>query len=506
VTLAVALGSAGVLVAASVLAMVLAFAEKVPCRAGAWNYDVKKYQDFCYTDIYPLYYTEGLYDKQVPYSGHPVEYPVLIGGAMQAVAWLVRNVDATVRGREFYDLTAILLALCAVAAVLATARAAGPGRRWQALLVALSPALILNAFVNWDLIAMALTALGIAAWATRRGVWAGVLLGLAVATKFYPLVVLGALLLLCLRAGRLREFAKTFAAAALAWLAVNVPVMIAALPGWATFYIFSQNRGADWGSVWYMFEYFQLPRLGNYQLSALNEMSGVALVVTFAAIALLALAAPVRPRLPQVCFLLLAAFLMTNKVWSPQYVIWLVPLAVLARPRLWPYLLWQLAEIGYFFGIWAYLIFQERLDGQTFAGYQGLSTGWYFTLLAARFLTVALLAAYVVRDILYPERDVVRAEGLDDPAGGVLDHAPDRFRIRIQRGRPLSVGLVRAGGLGAQLLLQPADVGGQPAVLLGCLADHGGARGPDHAEQQRRVDRPRRDVGVPVPPGAELVA
>ena len=220
---------------------------------------------------------------------------MLIGGAMQAVAWLVRNVDAVIRGREFFDVTAVLLAVCAVAAVLATARAAGPDRRWQALMVALSPALILNAFVNWDLIAMALTALGIAAWAARRGVWAGVLLGLGVATKFYPLVVLGALLLLCLRAGRLKDFARTFAAAALAWLAVNLPVMIVAPSGWATFYVFSKDRGADWGSVWYMFEYFNLPKLGNYQLGVLNEMSAAALIVAFAAIALLALAAPRRP-------------------------------------------------------------------------------------------------------------------------------------------------------------------------------------------------------------------
>jgi uncharacterized membrane protein len=435
-TLAVTLGSTSVLIAATVLAMVLAFAEKIPCRSGAWNDYAKQFQRSCYTDIYPLYYNEGLSSGQAPYTGHHVEYPVLIGGAMQAAAWLVRNIDPLIRGREFYDFTAIGLALCAVAAVVATARAAGVGRRWQALMVALSPALILNAFVNWDLIAMALTALGIAAWAARRGVWAGVLLGLAVATKFYPLVVLGALLLLCLRAGRMREFAKTFAAASLSWLAVNLPVMIAALPGWATFYVFSKNRGADWGSAWYMFEYFNLPGLGNYQLSELNKMSAAALLAAFAAIALLALAAPRRPRLPQVCFLLLAVFLMTNKVWSPQYVVWLVPLAVLARPRLWPYLLWQLAEIGYFFGIWGYLIFQYHLDGHAFPGYQGISSGWYFTFLAARFLTVALLAACVVRDILYPERDVVRALGQDDPAGGVLDHAPDRFRLPAPFRRP----------------------------------------------------------------------
>jgi uncharacterized membrane protein len=432
-TLAAVLGSTSVLIAATVLAMVLAFAEKVPCRSGAWNSYTKQFQDSCYTDIYPLYYTEGLSAGKVPYTGHPVEYPVLIGGAMQAAAWLVRNVDVVIRGREFYDVTAVLLALCAVAGVVATARAAGPDRRWQALLVALSPALILAAFVNWDLIAFALTALGIAAWAARRGVWAGVLLGLAVATKFYPLVVLGALLLLCLRAGRLKELAQTLAAAALAWLAVDLPVMLAAPSGWAYFYEFSKNRGADWGSIWYMFEYFNVRGLGNFQLGMLNEMSAAVSVAAYAAIALLALAAPRRPRLPQLCFLLLAAFLMTNKVWSPQYVIWLVPLAVLARPRLWPYVLWQLAEVGYFFGIWGYLIFQYRITGHTFAGYQGISTGWYFALLLARFFTVALLAAYVVRDILHPERDVVRAHGLDDPAGGVLDQAPDRFRIRLNR-------------------------------------------------------------------------
>jgi len=433
-TLAVALGGTGVLVAASVLGMALAFAEKMPCRSGAWNYYAKQFQDACYTDIYPLYYGEGLSAGKVPYTGHPVEYPVLIGGAMQAAAWLVRNVSAVIRGREFFDVTVVLLAVCAVAGVLATARAAGPDRRWQALMVALSPALILNAFVNWDLIAFALTALGIAAWAARRGVWAGVLFGLAVATKFYPLVIFGPLLLLCLRAGRMREFARTLAAAAFSWLAVNLPVMIAAPSGWAYFYVFSKDRAADWGSIWYLFEHYNVPVLGNTQLSVLNDMSAAFFAAACAAIAVLALAAPRRPRLPQLCFLVLAAFLMTNKVWSPQYIIWLVPLAVLARPRLWPYLLWQLAEVAYFFGIWGYLIFVFIGEGNQVTGYQGISTGWYFAVLLARFLTVGLLAAYVVRDILQPERDVVRARGHDDPAGGILDHAEDRFRLRLTPG------------------------------------------------------------------------
>ena len=369
----------------------------------------------------------------MPYSGHHVEYPVLIGAAMQAAAWLVRSIaDPYARGREFFDITVILLVICAVAGVVATGYAAGPRRRWQALLVALAPGLILSAFINWDLIAMALAALGLAAWAAKRGVLAGVLFGLAVATKFYPLVLFGPLVLLCLRAGRMRDFWVTFSSAAVAWLAVNVPVMIVAPAGWATFYEFSRTRPADWGSIWYLFEHFSVPVLGRTSVATLNLISAVAFGVACVAIVVLALAAPRRPRLPQLCFLVLAVFLMTNKVWSPQYVIWLVPLAVLARPRFWPYALWQLAEVGYFFGIWGYLIFVFR-NGAVIPGYNGLSTGWYFASLLARFLTVALLCGYVVRDVLRPGRDIVRADGEDDPAGGVLAGAPDRFVLRLRR-------------------------------------------------------------------------
>src|SRR6516165_11108512 len=120
--LAVALGSTGVLVAASVLGMVLAFAEKSPCRSGAWNSYASQFQRGCYTDIYPLYYGEGLAAGKVPYTGHPVEYPVLIGAAMQAAAWLVRPIsDAAIRGREFFDVTVVLLTLFALAGTLATA-------------------------------------------------------------------------------------------------------------------------------------------------------------------------------------------------------------------------------------------------------------------------------------------------------------------------------------------------------------------------------------------------
>src|ERR1035437_5289049 len=66
-------------------------------------------------------------------------------------------------------------------------------------------------------------------------------------------------------------------------------------------------------------------------------------------------------------------------------------------------------------------------------------------------------------------------------------------------------GSAAARGSGGQMLLQPADVGGQAAVGVGCLADDGGAGRPDHPEQQGRVDGARGDVGVPVLARAGLI-
>ncbi|MGH3279339.1 MAG: glycosyltransferase family 87 protein, partial [Trebonia sp.] len=349
-------------IAASVLAALLGYAQKMPCSyGGAWNNNVAQFHDLCYTDIYPLYYTEQLADGKVPYYGHRVEYPVLMGWMMEAASWLVHSVgNAFTRGTDFYDVTVVMLTVCLIAGVVATGATAyreSDRAGWQAaLIVALSPGLILAAFINWDLFAMALTACGLAAWAYRRPWLAGVFLGLAVATKFYPLLFFGALFLLCLRAGKLREFGKALAGGLIAWLVINLPVALTATPGWAEFYAFSRSRGADWGSIWYLFESYQVTGVGNSSLGVLNLMSSGAFAVACVAIVVLALAAPRRPRLPQLCFLILASFLMLNKVWSPQYVIWLVPLAVLSRPRIWAYVLWQLAEVAYFFGIWGLFV------------------------------------------------------------------------------------------------------------------------------------------------------
>lgn len=411
------------------LGATLAYLVRLPCRSGGWNDQVTTYTNFCYTDIYPLYFdrqlaTQNPYFADVPFDKQ-VEYPVVLGEVMQVIAWIARRWERDVAAQAtlFYDLTVVLMGLCLVGGVLLMAAVAGPGRRWDALWYALAPAVVLAAYINWDLVAGVLSMGTLLAWARRRQVLAGVLLGLAIATKFYPLMFVGALFLLTLRTARWRPFLVTLGSAVAAWLVVNVPFMVFAWDGWRRFYVFSQERGVDWGSPWLFFQSKGWPVLGTSDVSALGMVS---LALLCLGIAVLTLAAPQRPRLAQVCFLALAAFMMTNKVWSPQFVLWLVPFAVLARPRYRPLALWQLAEVWYFFAIWLYLLSQAPL-GRTDLG---IEDDTYFTAVWGRVITIGVMMAFVVRDILRPERDVVRQDGVDDQAGGVFDGAPDRFTLR----------------------------------------------------------------------------
>ena len=141
-----------------------------------------------------------------------------------------------------------------------------------------------------------------------------------------------------------------------------------------------------------------------------------------AALGVLTLAAPERPRLAQLAFLVVALFVLTNKVYSPQYVLRLIPLAALARPRWRDFLVWQACEVMYFLGIWMYLAYTG-----SGSQHRGLPPEGYQVAIALHLLGTLYLCALVVRDVLMPERDPVRQDGSDDPSGGVLDQAPDVF-------------------------------------------------------------------------------
>ncbi|MHA7240592.1 peptidoglycan bridge formation glycyltransferase FemA/FemB family protein [Arthrobacter sp. TMS1-12-1] len=457
-----------VLILLTVCAAVLAVVVKNPCRLQGWSSPDYFYRA-CYSDWTELYQSRGLGEGVLPFitPGALFEYPVLLGLLASGTAVLVEVLaggEAAGASRLYFDVNAVLLAGVWILTVLATLRLAGR-RPWDAAVVATAPVIVLSGTINWDLWAVLLATAGMLAFARERPVLAGILWGLGAAVKLYPVLILGAVLVLAIRTGRYRPLAGALAGTLTAWLAVNLPFLLRDPAGWGYFLTFSETRDAGFSSGWYV--YNALARqAGTATLTpgVINAGAAVLFVLACAGIAVLALRARRRPRFAQLVLLIVGAFILCNKVYSPQYALWLVPLVALAVPRWRVVLAWQSVEILHWAAVWLYL------GGMTGGGpaEHNLGLGTYSWAVLAHMLGVAYVMGVVVADLLAPRRDVVRRIGIDDPQGGAFDGAPDRFTLSVHRPLPwrrpaAEPGTLRRGSTGAPIGLQDrADATASP--------------------------------------------
>ncbi|HBH57026.1 MAG TPA: hypothetical protein DDY41_02460, partial [Arthrobacter bacterium] len=299
-------------------------------------------------------------------------------------------------------------------------------RPWDAAMVALAPGIVLAGTINWDMWAVGLLALGMLCFSRERLVLAGILIGLAAATKPYAALVLGAILLISLRTGRIRAFLATAGAAAAAWLAINVPIAALNPSGWGHFFRFTETSETGYGSLW--FAYNLVARRLRWPVldpGTVNWLAVTVFLLACAMIAAVALTAARRPRLAQLAFLIVGAFVLTSKVYSPQYVLWLIPLVALARPRWRDFLIWQGVEGLHWAAVWMYLG-QVTSNGAT---QHNIDMPYYVLAVAAHMLATAYLMFRVVWDIHDPNYDPIRRHHLDDPHGGPFDGLPDWLRF-----------------------------------------------------------------------------
>ncbi len=305
--------------------VVLSSAWKAACVDASRNYRLT-----CYSDVLELWTSRSLVDHVFPYvdgrlvDGAPVdtfEYPVLTGVFVWATSLLADD------RASFLVVSTLALAPFALLTAWQLQRMAGR----RALLWAAAPALVLSALHNWDLLAVAAATAGLSAWWRGRTGWAAALFAVGACLKVYP-----GLFLLPLVVDRLQ--ARDRAGAGTAVLvgsatvaAVNLPFVLVDRDGWATTYAFQAARAADSSSnsIWY----WVYPHLSTGQL---NRTVPVLLAVVLAAAVAAGLVRAHRegafPVL-QVCGAAVAAFVLLNKVSSPQYTLWVLPFFVLLRVR-----------------------------------------------------------------------------------------------------------------------------------------------------------------------------
>jgi uncharacterized membrane protein len=380
---------------------------------------------FCYTDIYVLYWNRGLKDGLIPIIQSDLEYPVLTGAFIQLAQAIARLFGAQAApdlaanivqssAVTFFWVNAALLFICYALLVWVHLHFAKP---IGAFMIGISPAIWLSGLVNWDALVILLASAALLAWSRKHPAWAGIFIGLGVAAKLYPLLFLVPLGVLCLRASRWREYFITCYACVLAWAAVNLPYFWLAPARWLEFWTFNVDRGSDWGSIWYVLYRFGI-RIDNLSL-----IEAVLMVAGTAVICVLMLRAPVRPRLAQGVFLITVWFLVINKVYSPQYVLWLLPLLVLARPRWLDWALFSVAESLYYFEIWIHLTW-------LYETYDFTTVDWPYALSVFLRIGVQLyICGRVIADMYRPARDIVRIDG-EGPDEGILAGCADAKWLR----------------------------------------------------------------------------
>jgi uncharacterized membrane protein len=391
---------------------------RFPCAEGDWH--GQQYTRLCYSDIVPLYGTEHLQGGRIPYvdacpasSGQCDEYPVLTMFTMYVAA------QAADSFAGFFYSNVVLLGLAA--GVAAIALYVMVGRR--ALWFALAPTLLIYGFMNWDLVAVALATAATAAFLARRDTASGILLGLGAAAKVYP-----ALLVIPFAVHRLRErepdrAIHLFWAAVGAWLLVDLPFAISAPHGWSEFFRFNAVRPADFDSFWYVgCDLITGGKTACLSTSQVGTASAVAFVLGAGAV--WAMKAGREPKFPRwtLGFPLLILFLLTNKVYSPQYGLWLLPWFPLALPslgKLTPlrmFLLFEVTDVAVFVSRFSWFgVYDSGSIGGLFGAF------FEIALIARAAVLVACLVAYVRNPV--PEPGPGAAEAERQPASEIDSEA-----------------------------------------------------------------------------------
>lgn len=346
-------GAAAVLVLLGTLNLALAVWTKGHCLMKGWSTPDQFWRG-CYSDLPVVHVSSPLAEGLLPWAGDaPSTQPPLSGLLM----WLIALVSpASGTGVPAQQWTLVLwAALCVpllAAGVLAVV-ALQPRRPWQAAQLALSPVLTLLVLISTDLLGVTLTLLAIWAWRRERSWVAGVLIGLAVLVRPFPLLVLAAMVLLAWRHRQRLRALQAVVGAALGALLVLVPLLTVqpqALTGLERWW----GQGAGYGAVQMVPQLLGAPVLAPVTVA-------IAVAGWLAALGLGAWLARRPGRAPvgvvQLSAVMLLVVVLTAPSLSVQSGLWVLPLLALSVRPWWEHLVWALAEALHFLATWLHIAF-----------------------------------------------------------------------------------------------------------------------------------------------------
>lgn len=393
---------------------------RVPCIRSSWH-GTEQFWNACYSDLPTTFRDSNVAAGVAAYlqggAGAPVTgQPPLTGLLLTGIASLVPSgIHDTARLKWYFALWAVLLTILLLVTVwLVVSSLRVP---YAAAHVVLSPVVALGLFVSADFVGVALATAGMWAWGRRRPALAGVLLGLAVTARTYPLLIVVAIGLLALRSGRLRAFGTMAGLAAVTVAGVGGGLWLLNSEAASSSYSAWVGAGAGYGSPWL------LPQLAGHPLpsAVVTVLAVVGWLAALLAGAALALSSARRPSVAEVSLVMLGIILVTGKSFTVQSSLWLVPLVALAALPWRDHLIWATTEAVNFVAVWLVIAATTVPD-------RGLPNGWYGFFVLAR---VAAVAWLVVAVWLRARARWGDAGDEPDDLAGEMAGAPDRLLVRF---------------------------------------------------------------------------
>lgn len=288
---------------------------------------------WCFSDVNFLYALRDLHVDLVPYTpgtAFVLEYPP----GMAFPAWLIALlVDSTY---AFLTLTAVTMAGAAAVTVWASFDAVEAAGRdpMRVPWILVSPAVLLFAVQNWDLWSVAVVALGVRAAVRGYPLRAGGWFGVGAAIKWWPALLVVTLLAgpWSRRDGPVRRWGPAAVAAGV-WGAIQVPALVVSVERWIasiTFHLGREpNPDGHWGAIAGLGQRLAPGPFwdGTYPV-VVDVLAAVGLVGGVGYVGWRLWRSRIDPG--DAALALVTVFLLTSKVLSFQFVLWLLPVAVVA--------------------------------------------------------------------------------------------------------------------------------------------------------------------------------
>lgn len=247
-----------------------------------------------------------------PYIDKLMEYPVLTGLFIHVMGAL------GVTRSGYYFLSAVFLILFGIAATyflikLVKGSDRSDNEKFLTYWI-FAPSMLMFSVFNWDMIAVLFSLLAFYFIQKNKNSFGAVFLALGASAKFYPVLFLVPLLL---KQKNLKEWAKIAGAFIATFVIANGYFMFSNFEGWSYFFTLNRIRDSNPDSVWTLARFF----LGDFSVNATNVISLLMFGISF----VWAMRRFRKASYIALCFIATILFLFFNKIFSPQYLLWLLP-------------------------------------------------------------------------------------------------------------------------------------------------------------------------------------